>query len=265
MIFGKIIAGLLGYLFAGPVGAAVGVFIGHTFDKGLAGNFQMASPARLAETRQVFFETTFLLMGALAKADGRVCEDEIQSAEQIMTKMGVQGSQRQQAVVFFKRGSSTDFKLSETMVRFNELCGRHQNLKQTLLVFLITLSLADGEMHPAEQQLMFEVAQLLGFSAQQFEHLLGMINAQHSFSGHRRSGGAEQQYQQNDVEAAYKALGVSSDISDKELKRAYRKLMSQHHPDKLIAQGVPDEMLKVATEKSQEIQVAYDLIKKYRK
>jgi DnaJ like chaperone protein len=62
------------------------------------------------------------------------------------------------------------------------------------------------------------------------------------------------------LDDAYKALGVSKESSDQEIKRAYRKLMSQYHPDKLIGQGVPEDMIAVATEQAKEVQVAYDLI-----
>ena len=61
---------------------------------------------------------------------------------------------------------------------------------------------------------------------------------------------------------AYKILGVSKNSSEAEIKKAYRRLMSQHHPDKLVSKGLPDEMIQLATEKTQEIRKAYDLIKK---
>jgi DnaJ like chaperone protein len=66
------------------------------------------------------------------------------------------------------------------------------------------------------------------------------------------------------LDDAYKALGVTKDSSDAEVKRAWRKLMSQYHPDKLMGQGVPEDMIKMATEQAKEIQLAYDLIKKSR-
>jgi DnaJ like chaperone protein len=81
------------------------------------------------------------------------------------------------------------------------------------------------------------------------------------------SQGRQQYNRQNSASAledAYKALGVTKSNSDKEIKRAYRKLMSQYHPDKLIGQGLPEDMIAQATEQAKEIQVAYDLIKKQR-
>eukprot|EP00752_Nemacystus_decipiens_P018867 g16923.t1 len=138
-------------------------------------------------------------------------------------------------------------------------------------MYLIGLALADGHLDPAERNIIAEVAMALGMNRATLEHLIRMVNAQTHF----RSGGGytgqdgSRSYSQptpkQELDLAYEALGVSKDISDKDLKRAYRKLMSENHPDKLIGQGVPDDMVEMATERSQEIQAAYDLICKHRK
>jgi DnaJ like chaperone protein len=104
------------------------------------------------------------------------------------------------------------------------------------------------------------IAGLLGVHPAQLDQLLHMARAQAHFHGH--SGGTAEPGTR--LEDAYAALGVSSEVNDRDLKRAYRKLMSEHHPDKLIARGVPEDMLKLATEKSQEIQSAYEMIRKHR-
>ena len=59
-------------------------------------------------------------------------------------------------------------------------------------------------------------------------------------------------------------MGITRDSTDHEIKRAYRKLMSQYHPDKLMGQGLPEDMIAVATEQAKEIQLAYDLITKHK-
>ena len=118
-------------------------------------------------------------------------------------------------------------------------------------------------MHPAESEILQRVAQHLGFERAQFLQFLDMLQAQQRF--HQRGYGADTTTARDALADAYRALGVSSDASDAEIKKAYRKLMSQHHPDKLIAQGVPPDMIKLATEKTQEIQTAYELIQKARK
>ena len=126
-----------------------------------------------------------------------------------------------------------------------------------LLVYLIVMALADGHFHPAEEILLTDIAARLGYGQAAFRHLLDMVLNQSHFGGG----------QANSVTAlddAYKALGVAKDSPDAEIKRAYRKLMSQYHPDKLIGQGMPADMIAMATEKAKEIQQAHDLIKKSR-
>ena len=118
---------------------------------------------------------------------------------------------------------------------------------------------ADGELHPAERQVLAAVAHWMGLGEARFDTLLGMFSAQYGFSQSGRVAPGH-----GTVEEAYQALGVNASSSDREVKQAYRRLMSQHHPDKLIAQGVPEDMVRVATEKSQEIRAAYDTICKVR-
>ena len=260
MIYGKLIGGLIGLLVAGVIGLLIGVFVGHAFDKGLVSTLKFASPANLQRIKDRFFDTTFLLSGYLAKADGHVSQQEIDHTEQLFSQMGLNAQQRQRAIECFRRGSASDFPLEEAVSSYVETCGRQRQLQQTLLVFLISLALADHKMEPAEHDALVRIAGLLGMAAADLEQLLRMVQAQEHFHG--KEGFAAQPG--TSLDDAYTALGVVSDVSDKDLKRAYRKLMSENHPDKLIAKGVPEDMIKLATERSQEIQAAYAMIKKDR-
>jgi len=130
-------------------------------------------------------------------------------------------------------------------------------LKQVLLVYLITLAFADGDFHPAEQALLKQIAAHLGYDEAAFRQILEMVLNQAQM-------GAGKANPVDALNEAYKALGVAKDSSDAVIKRAYRKLISQYHPDKLMGQGVPEDMIKMATEQAKEIQLAYDLIKKSR-
>jgi DnaJ like chaperone protein len=270
MFYGKVIGGILGFAALGFIGALIGIGVGHYFDKALAANFQMPSPEQQAQLREQFFQTVFTLMGHLAKADGRVSEQEIAATQALMQRMGLTAEHRQQAIQLFKQGSAAEFELSAALIQFVATAGRYPQLNITLLEYLTVVAIADGELHDAERTILFAVAEALGIGRWQFEKLLAMLLAQEQF----RSENFQQQYSQQDYAQqrpradelllAYQALGVSKEATDAEVKKAYRKLMSQHHPDKLIAQGVPDDMLKIATEKTQEIQSAYEVITKSR-
>jgi DnaJ like chaperone protein len=261
MFYGKVIAGFIGWLVAGPIGLLIGVFIGHSFDKGLTRTFSFASPENLARIKTSFFETTFTLLGFLSKADGRISQSEIDHTESIISQMGLDGAQRKRAIELFHTGAAAGFAPEPLLSEFSQICGAQRQLQQTLLLFLISLALADGHrIAEPEHAALGRIATLMGFSAAQLEQLLRMAQAQGSFHGQAGSasrGGIS-------LGDAYTALGVSEQVTDKELKRAYRKLMSENHPDKLIARGVPEDMIKLATEKSQEIQSAYEMVRKQR-
>jgi len=264
VVFGKLIGGVIGFFSAGIFGAVIGVAAGHFFDKGFGQALGFDFGADRERLQRLFFETAFMVMGYLAKADGRVSEEEISQAEALMGRLGLTPEHRQEAIELFKQGSKTDFQLEPTISNFISEGGRQHNLPTLLLEFLFSIALADGVLHPAEQDILARTASYLGVNARQFEKLLSMLMAQQSFAGGQQSH-FQQAPRLDELENAYKALGVASSDSDREIKKAYRRLMSQHHPDKLIAQGVPADMLKLATEKAQEIQVAYDLVKNARK
>lgn len=253
----KIIFAIAGYYFFGFFGAVIGYFIGGSIDRARDYGVGGINPMGAGQRRTVFLETVFVLMGKLAKADGQITQDEIDHVEMFIKKMGMTTEHREQAIAQFKRGSVADFEIAETLNAFMEVCGQTLNLKHVLLMYLIVMALADGKVDAAEQSLLEQVALRLGYSRAAFKQMLDMVlNQAHFASGQPLSNTA--------LADAYKALGVSETNTDQEIKRAYRKLMSQYHPDKLIGQGLPEDMIAVATEQAKEIQVAYDLIKQHR-
>jgi DnaJ like chaperone protein len=174
-----------------------------------------------------------------------------------MQKLGMTSEHRLKAISLFKQGTATDYDIHPQINEFLAVCGYSDNLKQMLLVYLVIMGLSDGHLNADEEALLKTIASRLGYSTVEFDRLLDMVTNRAHFAGGQTSSASA-------LEDAYKALGVSKDHSDQEIKRAYRKLMSQYHPDKLMGQGVPEEMIAVATEQAKEVQTAYDLIKKHR-
>ncbi len=263
-MLGKIIGGVFGYLITHNIwGILIGVFLGHQFDKGLSrsgGGFSAGwRVVNQARAQQAFFETTFSVMGHLAKADGRVSEEEIALARQVMARMGLPEAARREAVRLFGQGKAADFDLDAALTNFRSVTLGQRNLLQMFLEIQFFAAYADGAMDPDERRVLLHVCELLGFSEVDFERLDAMIQAEmHGFQG----GGAQRQGPS--LADAYAILGISEDASDSEVKKAYRRLMSQHHPDKLVAKGLPEEMMKLAQEKTHEIRSAYERIKEAR-
>lgn len=263
---GKIIGALVGFFAGGPLLALLGLIIGHLFDRGYARQQRPMSAEALQKVQATFFNTLFLLMGHLAKADGRISEREVRLTEALMDKMGLTADHKREAIRLFKMGAEPGFTPDAALAEFRRDCAHSPSLTQMLLVYLINLAVVDGALDEAEAVVLRSVAERLGFSRFAFEHILRMIQAQNTFAGDTGgSAGSARQSRPNELALAYQALGVEPGATDAEIKRAYRKLISEFHPDRLIGQGMPEDMVRAATERSQEIQIAYDLIKKSRK
>lgn len=257
VILFKLIGIAAGYYFFGWWGVFFGFILGAFIDRVRAYGQGAFNPLQNAIRQAVFLETTFILMGRLAKADGRVSEEEIAHAEEFMNKLGMTSDHKLTAITWFKRGADPEFDIEKTYTKFLNYCGHTRNLKEVLLVYLMVMALADGHFHPEEEKLLADIAARLGFGPNAFKHLMDMVLNQTHFAGGKVTTEAS-------LDDAYKALGVTKESSDAEVKRAYRKLMSQYHPDKLMGQGMPEDMIKMATEQAKDIQLAYDLIKKTR-
>ncbi len=253
----KLIGIAVGYYFFDWMGAFFGLILGAVIDRIRAFGQGALNPMRAALRQAVFLETVFITMGRLAKADGRVSEAEIAHAEVLMQRLGMTPEHRQQAIALFKQGAAGDGDMYALCKKFMAVCGQTHHLKEMLLVYLIVMAMADGEYHPEEEKLLTEIAGYLGYGPEAFKRLLEMVLNQTHFAGGQADSAAA-------LDDAYKALGVGKDSTDAEVKRAYRKLMSKYHPDKLMGQGLPEDMIKVATEQAKEIQLAYDLVCKQR-
>ncbi len=253
----KLIGAIGGYFVLGIFGVILGFILGSFIDRFRAYGAAGINPLTARLRQAVFIETIFILMGKLAKADGRISEIEISHVEQFITKLSMSNESRLRAISLFNQGAQADFDIKPQLDKFMALCGKIYNLKQMMLVYLIVMGLSDGELNKAESNLLKEIAFHLNYDDEEFKLLLNMVlNQAHFAEGEATSVHA--------LEDAYKALGVTEDDTDKEIKRAYRKLMSQYHPDKLMGQGMPDDMIAIATEQAKEVQTAYDLIKKER-
>lgn len=277
---GKIIGVFLGWKVGGFFGAIAGLILGSIADKKLyeLGSVSSSFFKKKTTRQDLFMQTTFAVLGHLSKSKGRVTEEDIQLANQLMIQLKLDDAGRKLAQDAFRRGKESDFPIRQVIREFRIGCGQRADLLRMFLQVQVQAAFTDSELHENEKEVLYVIAEELGLSRMQFEQMIAMEMAARAFT----QGGFYQQYQQGAYQGgyqyqqqnsgsyqhasgptlndAYKVLGVTESDEQNTVKRAYRRLMNEHHPDKLVAKGLPPEMMEMAKEKTQQIQAAYDLI-----
>lgn len=222
---------------------------------------------QVSQIRQCFFQTVFRLLGYIACCDGGVNGKEIRRTKTFMEKLQLTPECRTEARELFEVGAKPGFDFHETLDEFKNTARRNPEIVEILLVYLLSMATTDGPLQQEEMRVVREVAGELGFSSLVFDHMLNMVAAQDSFS-RKNKARQEQSPPQNESRideellAAMAVLGVAQGASDSDITKAYRKLINQYHPDKLIDKGFPPEMLEAANERFRSIRKAYEYLKK---
>jgi DnaJ like chaperone protein len=270
-LLGKVFGGAFGFLLGGPLGGILGAAVGHQFDKGMEGfdessglSFESGNQSRV---QMAFFTATFSIMGRIAKADGNVSKAEIEHAEAIIRDMDLTLEMRQAAIRLFNEGKNSKFPMDDVLDQFLKECHRRTALIQMFIEIQLQAAIADGDLNPVEDRLLQHICNRLQFSKLRYQRLKNIFQAQQRFSANRSEHRQWKTERSRPplINDAYAVLGLPSSASDSEIKKAYRRLMGQHHPDKLVSKGLPEEMIKIATEKTQNIRKAYDLIREQRR
>ena len=269
--WGKIIGAFLGYLILGPTGAFFGILIGNFFDRGLAEHFSRPHwhyhEEKRKEVQTIFFEATFSVMGFIAKADGRVSENEIQMAKTLMHEMGLSHAQSIQAQDYFNEGKKSNFNLNNSIALLQQASHDNPELLKLFIDIQYRAAQVDG-LSIKKQQALNTILSSMGFAPLNnqyrfYEDIANNSNYQRSTNQQYSSAtNQKRQYHSSHgmLNHAYGLLEVSPTASKQDVKRAYRRLMSRNHPDKLIAKGLPEKMIKIANEKTQAISKAYKQI-----
>jgi len=247
---------IIGVLVGGIPGLVIGGLIGYT--AGVALQQKLVGGLQIMQSQLI--DSTFSIMGALCKADQVVTRDEIDTVERIFDMLRLGGEQREQAKAAFNRGKQPDFDLDAAVDAFARVTRGRAPLLQLFLQLQMMAVAADGRVHPAEHAMLVRIARRVGLSERDVAQLEALLR---TGTGGPAGRGAEPA--RDRLADAYAALGVAPDATPAEIKRAYRRLMSQNHPDKLAARGLPESMRAVAEERSREINAAYDLVKEARK
>lgn len=263
--FSTVVGGTFGFLLGGPLGAILGASVGHQFGKGLAGldTVETLSSGDQHRVQMAFFSATFSVMGHIAKADGQVSREEISLAKRVMEEMSLTNEMRQAAINLFEQGKHHDFPLDEVLDQFYKECHRRTDLIRMFLNIQLQATFSDGSFAVSEEDLLLHICSRLRFSRFDFERLKIQLQAQQRFHT-GNSTHAHNNLQKQSLQDAYSILGLLPSANKDEVKNAYRRLMNQNHPDKLVAKGLPEEMMILAKEKTQKIRKAYEAILKAR-
>ena len=249
---------LIGAVIGFAFGRLPGLLFGAAAGWWLARQISRVSPTRLiaGAAQHQFLEATFAVAGAISKSDGRVDQSEIAALETMMQRFRFTPEQRKQAIAAFNRGKQAGFDVDAEVRSFRSTCRGQVHLIQVFLTAQIQVAIADGQITDNERELIFRVGRGLGLSEQDLARLDASLRM--------AQGGGRRPPQRDELADAYKIIGVDASASDAEVKKAYRRLMSEHHPDRLAAKGLPESMRAVAEQKTSEITRAYDLIKQAR-
>ena len=258
--WGKVV-GVLGGLATGrPWMALIGLILGHQFDRGFADRFTRFGPdisaARLEHLPEAYLRALFGTMGHLAKADGRVTEDEIRAARTIMHRLGLGPSEIRKAITWFEQGKDASFPLASTLQDLRGQSARRADMRALFLRLLMEVALSKSALQHTERVVIWTICKELDIGRVELAQLEAMLRAQRGF---RKSAAGLADSKR--VSDAYAALGVDSSSSNDEIKRAYRRLMNRNHPDKLAPMNPDASVLAEAERRTREVKGAYELLK----
>jgi DnaJ like chaperone protein len=247
-------------------GAVLGALIGLMFDQNMAtrsarGGAPGAPYGQSSiSVSHEFFRTTFELMGHVAKSDGRVSEAEISAARRLMQELRLGPVEINMAIECFRVGKSTAYDAEVSVERLREACGMRYDLLRAFMELQLRAALAGNGLSAPARAILTRVAERLGMSGLEFAHMEASLRSRQrnygSAGGARDSGSRA-----GSLADFYAELEIDASITDQEVTLAYRRQMSRHHPDKLVANGLPESMAQVAKEKTQRIQEAYEGIR----
>lgn len=257
--YGKVIGAVLGAIIGrGLLGAIIGLLIGHQFDR----RAQQASRVRVSagphDLQTRFFRATFQVMGHAAKADGRVTEQEIDAARDAMRRFSLSERDMRLAVDFYTEGKRADFPLDEVLREFRAAATGRVDLCRLFLQIQLEAALQGDGLNPASRAVFSRMCSALGISAIEFAALEAMLRMR------GQPGTGAQRPASDRLADAYQVLGVRPETSDSDVTLAYRRLVSQSHPDKLVASGLPESMIEAAHERTRRVLEAYELVRKQR-
>lgn len=271
--WGKLIGATIGFFVNGPIGLVFGVLLGAIVDKLLSTietpRFTKVHPDDLAHLQKEFFHTTFTTMGYVAYVGGNRDLNDIEAATRTMERMGLPEDSRTEAIQLFNSGKNSAYRLENEILKLYGAYCNYPGLLEMFLEIQLYAAFIKGQISSVENQVLINVSRLLEIPRAEYERVVGVVKAEHRFAEKQKrkiklKSGNGKRLHVAGLEDAYALLNTTPNATDEEIKKAYRRLRSQHHPDKLIAKGMSEEMIKITEAKTREIRDAYERIKEVR-
>lgn len=235
-IWGKLLGGAAGFALGGPLGALLGAAAGHAVDT-------MRRPHGEDQTKSIAFTIAIIALGAkLAKADGVVTRDEVEAFKRVFH---IPPGEMKNVGHVFDRARKDHRGFEPYAKQVAKMFHDNPAVLEELLYCLAYVARADGHVHPNELEFLEKVAEIFGLDEHAFARVTSL-----------RPGTKESD--------PYSVLGVTREMTEKELKSAYRNLVRENHPDALTAQGMPEEFIQLANERLATINHAWDIISQER-
>ncbi len=254
-LLGALFGGTVGFMIGGPLGMVVGGAIGSQAGEnasrkgarpGRGARLGGAGPFQDAQT--TFLITLISLAAKVAKADGRVTPAEVQAFDVFLRdNLRMSAGDRQRAAILFNQARDSDIPASRFAQQARGILGPYPDRLRDLVTLLLQIAHADGQFHPAEERLIRQIAHDLGLNDRDYQECRAVFGRPSASVG-----------------SAYEILGISPDADEEEIKKAYRKIAREYHPDVLQSKGLPEDFMTFAKEKLQKVNEAYDRIKKER-
>ncbi len=240
------------------IAVGVGLLVVWQFYRGFVRTYRQfeREDGRLFRVSDDFTKVLFQTMGHLAKADGRVSEDEIRAARRVMHRLGLNPARVRRAIGWFDDGKQTGFPLLRRVREFRRRNGRSANDRLLFVRLLLDVVLSKAVLTKRERELLWSICRELDVGRVEFAQLEAMIRAQKGFM---RSPAGDADAAR--LRAAYDTLGVPQDASNEQVKKAYRRLMNRNHPDKISARNPGREAIEEAERRTREIRAAYEMLK----
>jgi DnaJ like chaperone protein len=258
LYWGKIIGTLAGAATLKPWFVLLGLALGHQFDRGFAAKYRdFESRGRsIGRLPEEYLCPLFQAMGHLTKSDGRVSEAEIRAARSVMHRIGLGPARVRNAMNWFEDGKRPDFPLQQTMRHTRRVAARNPELRLLFVRLLLEVVLAKDRLHQQERALIWTICSEFEIGRVELAQLEAMIRAQKGFR-HSPAGDADAVRVKN----AYSTLGLDQSASNAEIKKAYRRLMSRNHPDKIAGSNPEQDVVAEAERRTREVRGAYEMLK----